>query len=64
MAFGDRALKGAMKAADKSGAKYGVVIGDDEIKSGMGQLKLMSSGEVISSSLTPSELIKRLGKNN
>ena len=64
MAFGDRALKGAMKAADKSGAKYGLVIGDDEIKSGMGQLKLMSSGEVLSSSLTPSELIKRLGKNN
>ena len=64
MAFGDRALKGAMKAADKSGAKYGLVIGDDEIKSGMGQMKLMSSGEVISSSLTPSELIKRLGKNN
>ena len=64
MAFGDRALKGAMKAADKSGAKYGLVIGDDEINSGMGELKLMSSGEVISSSLTPSELIKRLGKNN
>jgi histidyl-tRNA synthetase len=64
MAFGDRALKGAMKAADKSGAKYGLVIGDDEIKSGIGQLKLMSSGEVISSSLTPSELIKRLGMNN
>ena len=64
MAFGGRALKGAMKAADKSGAKYGLVIGDDEINSGMGQLKLMSSGEVISSSLTPSELIKRLGKNN
>ena len=64
MAFGDRALKGAMKAADKSGAKYGLVIGDDEINSGMGQLKLMSSGEVLSSSLTPSELIKRLGKNN
>ena len=64
MAFGDRALKGAMKAADKSGAKYGLVIGDDEINSGMGQLKLMNSGEVISSSLTPSELIKRLGKNN
>ena len=64
MAFGDRALKGAMKAADKSGAKYGLVIGDNEIDSGMGQLKLMSSGEVISSSLTPSELIKRLGKNS
>ena len=62
MAYGDRALKGAMKAADKSGAKYGLVIGDDEISSGKCELKLMSSGEVISSSLELSELINRIGK--
>ena len=61
MAYGDRALKGAMKAADKSGAKYGLVIGDDEISSGKCELKLMSSGEVISSSLKLSELINRIG---
>jgi histidyl-tRNA synthetase len=61
MAYGDRALKGAMKAADKSGAKYGLVIGDDEISSGRCELKLMSSGEVISSSLELSDLIKRIG---
>ena len=31
MAYGDRGLKGAMKAADKSGAKFAVVIGDEEV---------------------------------
>ena len=62
MAYGDRALKGAMKAADKSGAKFGLVIGDDEISSGNCQLKSMSSGEVISSSLDASDLIQKIGK--
>jgi len=62
MAYGDRALKGAMKAADKSGAKFGLVIGDDEIASGICQLKLMSSGQVISSSLDASDLILKIGK--
>ena len=62
MAYGDRALKGAMKAADKSGAKFGLVIGDDEIASGICQLKLMSSGQAISSSLDASDLIKKIGK--
>ncbi|MEJ6574554.1 MAG: histidine--tRNA ligase [Actinomycetes bacterium] len=45
MAYGDRALKGAMKSADKSGAKYSAVIGLDEIKSGIVALKDMKSGE-------------------
>jgi histidyl-tRNA synthetase len=45
MSYGDRALKGAMKSADKSGAKFSVVIGSDEIKSGMVALKDMKSGE-------------------
>ena len=61
MAYGDRGLKGGMKAADKSQARYALVIGDDEVISGKCELKLMSSGEVISSSLTVSELINRLG---
>jgi histidyl-tRNA synthetase len=64
MAYGDRGLKGGMKAADKSGALYGLVIGDDEISSGKCELKLMSSGEVFSSTLTASDLIKRLGSSN
>lgn len=62
MAYGDRALKGAIKAADKSGAKFGLVIGDDEIANGICQLKLMSSGQVISSSLDASDLIQKIGK--
>jgi histidyl-tRNA synthetase len=61
MAYGDRGLKGGMKAADKSQARYALVIGDDEVVSGKCELKLMSSGEEISSSLTVSELINRLG---
>ena len=61
MAYGDRGLKGGMKAADKSQARYALVIGDDEVISGKCELKLMSSGEVISSSLAVSELINRLG---
>jgi histidyl-tRNA synthetase len=61
MAYGDRGLKGAMKAADKSGATYALVIGDDEIASGTCELKIMSSGNVISSTLTTSDLIMKLG---
>lgn len=61
IAYGDRGLKGGMKAADKSQALYALVLGDDEVVSGKGELKLMSSGEVISSNLTVSELITRLG---
>jgi histidyl-tRNA synthetase len=45
MAYGDRALKGAMKSADKSGAKFSAVIGSDEIKSGNLSLKDMKTGE-------------------
>lgn len=61
MAYGDRGLKGGMKAADKSHALYALVLGDDEVVSSKCELKLMSSGEVISSNLTVSELITRLG---
>ena len=45
MAYGDRALKGAMKSADKSGARFSAVIGADEIKSGGLALKDMKTGE-------------------
>ncbi len=48
IAFGDRALKGAMKAADKSGARYVVVLGEDEIASQNVEVKNMNSGVSIS----------------
>ena len=44
MAYGDRALKGSMKAADKSGAEFSLVLGEAEIASGVGTLKNMKSG--------------------
>ena len=44
VAFGDRALKGAMKGADKSGAMHVIVVGDSEISSGTVLLKEMKSG--------------------
>lgn len=48
LAFGDRALKTAMKSADKSGARYSLVIGDEEITSGVVEVKEMSSGTATS----------------
>jgi len=44
IAFGDRALKGAMKGADKSGARYVIVLGDSEISSATVELKEMKTG--------------------
>jgi histidyl-tRNA synthetase len=58
IAFGDRALKGAMKAADKSGSRYVVIIGGDEVASGIVELKRMSDGTVTSVKI--SELQKAL----
>jgi len=52
IAFGDRALKGSMKAADKIAAHFVLVLGDDELSSGLGRLKRMSDGEEFSVSLT------------
>ncbi len=48
IAFGDRALKGAMKGADKSGATYVIVIGDSEVSSGTVELKEMKTGTATS----------------
>jgi histidyl-tRNA synthetase len=58
IAFGDRALKAAMKAADKSGSRYVVIIGEDEVASGVVELKRMSDGSLTSVKI--SELQKAL----
>jgi histidyl-tRNA synthetase len=52
LAFGDRSLKGAMKAADKSGARFSIVLGDSELEQGTVSLKRMSDGEVTSVKIT------------
>jgi histidyl-tRNA synthetase len=58
ISFGDRALKGSMKAADKSGAAYVIVLGESEISSGTVELKQMSTGKT--SSVTLASLQKHL----
>ncbi|MGA1248016.1 MAG: His/Gly/Thr/Pro-type tRNA ligase C-terminal domain-containing protein, partial [Candidatus Nanopelagicales bacterium] len=51
-AFGNRSLKGAMKAADKLNAKFVIVIGDEEIQSNRVNVKNMETGESQSVSTT------------
>jgi histidyl-tRNA synthetase len=58
LAFGDRALKGAMKAADKSGSAFAIVLGESELSSGSVELKRMKDGEL--SSVKISDLGKAL----
>jgi histidyl-tRNA synthetase len=43
--YGDRGLKGAMKAADRSGASHAVVIGERDLAEGVGQLRDLRTGE-------------------
>jgi histidyl-tRNA synthetase len=43
----DRSLKAQMKYAGKCGAKFVIVLGDSEIKSGVCALKRMSDGETV-----------------
>jgi histidyl-tRNA synthetase len=44
MAYGERGLKGSMKAADKSGAPRVVIVGDDEVAAQVVQVKDMKHG--------------------
>jgi histidyl-tRNA synthetase len=47
-AFGDRGLKGAMRAADRSGARLALVAGDRDIDAGTIGVKDLASGEQVS----------------
>jgi histidyl-tRNA synthetase len=45
MTFGSRGLKGAMKAADRSGARFAALIGPAEKKAGLVQMKDLRNGD-------------------
>jgi histidyl-tRNA synthetase len=45
LAYGGKGLKGAMKAADRSGAPYAVVLGERDLDAGVAQVKELASGE-------------------
>lgn len=58
LAYGDRGLKGAMKAADRSGARWAIVVGDRDLQDGVAQLKDLTNGEQLAVPLT--ELLEKL----
>lgn len=45
LAYGDRGLKGAMKAADRSGARLALVLGDRELADGAIEVKNLATGD-------------------
>ncbi|MGZ6870223.1 MAG: His/Gly/Thr/Pro-type tRNA ligase C-terminal domain-containing protein, partial [Frankiaceae bacterium] len=45
LAYGQRGMKGAMKAADSSGAAYAIVAGDRDLAAGVAQVKDLRTGE-------------------
>jgi histidyl-tRNA synthetase len=47
LAYGDRGLKGAMRAADRSGASLALVAGDRDIEAGTVGVKDLSTGEQV-----------------
>jgi histidyl-tRNA synthetase len=47
LAYGDRGLKGAMRAADRSGARLALVAGDRDIEAGNVGVKDLETGEQV-----------------
>ncbi len=47
MAFGDRSLKAQMKAANRSGAAWAAILGDDELSRGVAVLRSMRDSEQV-----------------
>ena len=47
LAYGDRGLKGAMRAADRSGAVVALVAGDRDLRAGTVGVKILATGEQV-----------------
>ncbi|HEY4456723.1 MAG TPA: histidine--tRNA ligase [Pseudonocardiaceae bacterium] len=58
LAYGGKGLKGAMKGADRSGARLAIVLGERDIAEGNAQLKDLATGEQQAVALT--ELVGRV----
>jgi histidyl-tRNA synthetase len=52
LAYGGRGLKGAMKAADRSGARFALVLGERDLEAGEVQLKDLAEGSQRAVALT------------
>jgi histidyl-tRNA synthetase len=63
LAYGDRGMKGAMRAADRSGATVALVAGDRDIEAGTVGVKDLTSGEQVdvAADSVVAEVLSRLG---
>jgi histidyl-tRNA synthetase len=63
MTFGSRGLKGAMKAADRSGARFAVIIGAEDKNAGTVRLKDLENGDQQDVAVTSATdwLLEKLG---
>jgi histidyl-tRNA synthetase len=63
MAFGTRGLKGAMKAADRSGARFAALIGTEEKNAATVALKDLKTGDQqdVAATAATDWLISKLG---
>ena len=63
LAYGDRGLKGAMRAADRSGARLALVAGDRDIEAGTVGVKNLTTGEQVDipTDSVVDEVLARLG---
>ncbi len=62
LAYGDRGVKGAMRAADRSGARFALVAGDRDIESGTIGVKDLATGSQVDIDINSvaAELLSRL----
>ena len=64
LAYGDRGMKSAMRAADRSGASIALVAGDRDIEAGTIGVKDMSTGEQVdvADGAVLADVLARLGR--
>ena len=58
-----KSLKSQMRRADKLGARYSVVIGENEVASGRATFKRMADGEQVEAVLTAMDMMKLFNKS-
>ena len=62
LAYGDRGMKGAMRAADRSGARIALVAGDRDVEAGTVGVKDLATGEQVdvAADAVVAEVVSRL----
>ena len=62
LAYGDRGVKGAMRAADRSGARIALVVGDRDVEAGTVGVKDLTTGEQVdvAADAVVAEVVSRL----